>query len=284
MKKPILIFIVILIAVFAALSVAGAGGEYAAEKMLYYALKANEKIVINPDLAPPAQIAAVEFRLKELLNKYPASASAKTANVALLEFYIGNKKYEEAKVLADKIINKYKDEPMMASTAQFLKGTIYEKTGNWDRARAEFKILNERYPATQLGMEIPLYIGTYYHTKAMDKEAREAYQDAAAFYKKMEIEYSGKVLGYTALTLEIRAYLSLRDYEAAGNTLEFTIRKYTSPFSLNQLLPLVEKIYVEKLNNTQKALDIYQYAKGKTTNRAMLKLLDQRIKKITSSK
>jgi outer membrane protein assembly factor BamD (BamD/ComL family) len=284
MKKLIFTLIAVLVIVFAALSVLGAGGEYSAEKALYYALKANEAIVMNPDVAPPAQIAAIETRLKALIAKYPDTNSVRTANIGLLEFYITHKKYDEAKSLAGNILVKYKDDPIVSSTAQFLKGVISEKQNNWDRALEEFKILNDRYPNTELGMQIPLYIGRYYDSKGLDEKSKDAYRNAVAFYSKMEEEYSGKMLGYTASAFRIQAYLNLKDYEAAGNALDGTIRKYSSTLSFVQLLPLVEKIYIENLKNPQKAAEIYKYVMSKTKNPKILKFLTKKIKAAEAKK
>ncbi len=278
MKKLIIILALILIAIYAGLSILGSGGEYAAEKIFHGAMKKAYKIAANPDVAPPAQLASVERELKLLLKKYPNANITKFGHIALLEFYVNNKKYNEAMDAAEDISRKYSSDAGMLSTSQFSRGLIYEKQNRWNEALEKYKILEEKYPTTRLGIQMPLYVGRYYDSKGNDKEAREAYREAVTFYAKMESEYSGKMLGYTASVLSIQTHLSLKDYGAAGKALEYTLNKYPSFASFMQLLPLVENIYIENLNMPQKAVELYKYVQSKIKDRRILKFLEQKIK------
>ncbi len=284
MKKLIIPLLLILILIYATLAALGTGGEYAAEKLFYHTMKNASKITMNPDVAPPAQLAAIERDLKLLLKKYPDTKIARIAHISLLEFYLSNKKYGEAMDLTKSIDTKYAGDTDILSTTQFLKGMSYEKQDKWDKALGEFKVLNEKYPNTRLGMEIPIYIGKYYSAKGLDNEASSAYRDAAAFYAKIERKYSDKMLGYTASLLLIQTYLNLKDYESAGKTLETTLHKYAAPASFMQLLPLVEKIYVQNLNNPDKAIELYKYVMSKAKNPKILKFLKQKINLLESKK
>lgn len=284
MKKLLITFIVILAAVYAALAFLGSGGEYAAEKLFFRTMRNASEISLNPDAAPPAQLAAVERDLKHLLAEYPETKIARLAHIALLEFFIANKKYKEAMDLTEAISKAYGADMEVLSTVQFLKGTIYEKEDRWDKAVGEFNILKEKYPATQLGMQIPIYIGKYYDSKGLDSEAREAYKDAARFYAKMEKEYAGKVLGYTASLLLIQTYLSMKDYESAGGVLENTLHNYASRLSFGQLLPQVENIYVKNLNEPKKAIELYKYVISKTKDPRLIKFLNKKIENLEAGK
>jgi len=277
MKKLIAILALVLILVYAALSVLGAGGEYAAEKLLYRAAKNNAKVALNPDVTPPALIASIERDFKLLIKKYPGTKAARTAHIALMEFYVNDKKYDEALNFSAVIDSAYKGDAQILSMATFLRGTAYEKTNRWKKALAEFEALKEKYPGTQLGMQIPIYIGKYYESKGLESEARGAYQDAARFYAQLARENSNKMLGYTASVFLIQAYLNLGDYESAGKTLDDVLHKYASDMSFAQLAPLVEKIYVENLKSSQKALDIYKYALSNTKDLRLQRYIKKRI-------
>ena len=69
MKKTIITLIVILVAVYAVLSLLSIGDEYFAEKLLYRASKINEKIVTNPDVVPPKMLSIVEGTLKKIIER-----------------------------------------------------------------------------------------------------------------------------------------------------------------------------------------------------------------------
>lgn len=280
MKKLIIFLSIILIALYAGLAVLGSGGEYAAEKLFYRIMKNASRVSLNPDAAPPAQLAAIEGDLKALLKKYPDTKPARLGHIALIEFYITNKRFEDALSMIETANKAYGSDTDVLSTAQFLKGTIYEKEKRWDRALEEFNILKERYPASQLGMQIPIYIGKYYKSKGSYAEAREAYESAAAFYAKMEKQYSGKMLGYTSSILLIQTYLSLDDYKSAGETLENTLRSYASTLSFSQLMPQVENIYVKNLNEPAKAVEIYKHMLTVTKNSRMIKYLNSKIENL----
>lgn len=281
MKKTILILISILVAVFIVLSVFGIGGEYEAEKLFYRAMKVNSKIIANPDVAPPALLVSVENNFKKLIKKYPKANITKTGNIALLEFYISHKNFDKAMPLTDSIIQIYKEDPIVSSTAQFLKGVIYEKQNNWPRAIEEFNRLRDEYTYTQLGIQIPLYIAKYYDTKGNDYEAKRAYEQAQSFYEKMEKDYEGKNIGYVAATMLIQTFLSTRNYEKAGETLEYTLDKYISDISLGQLIPLVEMILVEKLNEPKRAAAVYEKIKERVRSQKLKKVLQKRIDELS---
>lgn len=284
MKKLTITLSIILIVVYASLAILGRGGEYAAEKLFHGAMKKAHEIVTNPDVAPPAQIASVEKQLKLLIKKYPGANITKFGHIGLLEFYTVTKKYDEALNEVEDMKRVYASDPGTLSTAQFAKGIVYERQNKWDRAVKEYKILEEKYPTTQLGMQIPLYIGKYYNSKGMYSEEGDTYRDAVAFYTGMEKKYSGKAIGYTASILLIQTYLNLKDYESAGRVTEDILRKYASPGAFIQLLPLVQKIYIENLNNPKKAIELYKFVLTKTKDRRLEKILKQKIKLLESNK
>lgn len=284
MKKIIIALIVILVVVYATLAFLGSGSEYASEKLLYKIMKGASAISLNPDAAPPAQLAAVENNIKSLISKHPGTKAAKIAHIALMEFYIANKKYDEAVAFVSTIKKAYTSDPEVLSTAQFLLGTAYQKQGSWSKALTEFKILEKKYPNTQLGLQIPIYIGKYYEAKGLDAEAKNAYKDAANFYTEMEKEYSGKVLGYTASALLIQSYLNAKDYDAAGNALNRTLHKYPSRLSFMQLLPYVENIYVKNLKQPEKAIELYEYVISKIKDSKTIKFLNKKIEELKTKK
>lgn len=284
MKKIIIIMLSVLLALYILLSVGTSGNEYAAERLFYRAMKMNGKISANPDVAPPRLLAYVENNLKTLLAKYPKTAVARTAGVTLAEFYIANKRYEDALSRVDLMIKAYDKDPAVLSAAYFLKGRAYEKQDKWPAALKEYKKLQDDYTSTELGMQIPLYIAKYYADKGRDADARQAYSEAAAFYKKLEKDNSGKGLGYISNMLLLQSYLSVKNYEESGNVIEETINKYRSGETLRQLLPQVENIIVKELKRPEKAIEIYNNIKANTKEEKLIKFLDKEIELLQKGK
>lgn len=282
MKKIILALIAILIVIFAVLSVLSPDKEYAAEKLFYCAMKTNSKIAANPDVAPPALLASVESDLKRLIVKYPESNVAKPANWALAEFYLIHKDYGKALSAAEDILEKYKDDAATASAAQFLKGVVYEREGEWPKALVEFKTLQDKYTVTQLGLQAPLYIANYYNAKGEEAKAEDAYARARSFYEKMEREYTGKNIGYAASMLMIQTCLNSGDYERAGQAIESTLGKYPAPVTFRQLLPHVDPVFIEKLGQPERAIAIYRSITEKTKDEGAIKALQEKIDSLES--
>lgn len=284
MKKIIIVMLSVLVAMYIILSVVTSGSEYAAEKLFYRAMKMNGKISANPDVAPPRLLAYVENNFKAVLAKYPKSEVARTAGITLTEFYIVNKRYEDALSRADLMIKAYDKNPTVLSAAYFLKGRAYEKQDKWPAALKEYKKLRDDYTNTELGMQMPLYIAKYYADNGKDADSRQAYNDAAAFYKRLEKENSGKGLGYVSNMLLLQAYMGVKNYEEAGNVIEETIDKYRSGTTLRQLLPQVENIIVKELKRPDKAIGIYKNIKVNTKDEKLIKFLDKKIKLLEKEK
>jgi tetratricopeptide (TPR) repeat protein len=277
MKKTIITLIIILIAVYVTLSILGARDEYPAERLFYRALKTNEKILINPDVAPPKMLASVEKDLKVVLTKFPDSRTAKVAHLSLAEFYIINKRYDNSlSVLNDIIVAEGQDVAML-SKAHFLKGSIYEKQGQWNKALEEYAILRDEYTDTSLGVQVPLYIGRYYTGKGEEAEAKAAYGEAISFYENLERNNKGSLLGYTAATLLREAHISIGDYERAGRVIEDTINNYSSDLVFAQQMPYVEVIFVNALKRPEKAVEIYKKVRQKAKDEKLIEILDEKI-------
>lgn len=280
MKRTISVLILILAAVYMILAILGRGDEYAAEKLFYRAMSANEKIVINPDVAPPKLLASVERGLQRILEKYPKTNTAKSAQMALVEFYIFRKKYDEALSVLNAIIGTENQNVSVLSRAHFIKGLVYEKQDKWNDAIDEYVILRDNFTDTALGLQMPLYIGRYYSEKGSPAEAQQAYSEAVNFYDRLQRENRGKVMGYAAETLLSQAYIAIQNYEEAGRVVEDIIKTYPTQQAFMQELPIVEMIFVNVLKRPEKAIEIYRFAHEKTNDQTLKDILQKKIEQL----
>lgn len=280
MKKTIFILILILVAVYAVLSILGAGDEYAAERLFYRAAKANEKILINPEVAPPKLLESVEKKFKKVVERYPDTDAAKRAHMALAEFYLANKKYDEALSTLDAVIETKDQGVPILSKAHFFKAAIYEKQDQWNKAVDEYTMLKDRYFNTSIGLTVPLYLGRCYAKKGDGAKADRAYSDAVLFYEQLGINKKGKVVGYAASDLLMKAYMDLGKYEAAGKVVEDTLNNYPSKQTFINYLPLVESIYAKRLGRPTKAIEIYSNLMEKAEDNKLKEFLQGRIEEL----
>ncbi|MFH1045577.1 MAG: tetratricopeptide repeat protein [Candidatus Omnitrophota bacterium] len=280
MKKILIVLLVVLVALYAALTIFSSKDEYKAEKLLYRALETYKKIAANPDVAPPAMLAAVEKDLKKVVEKFRGSEAAKKGESILAEFYLERKDYEKSIATLNDIIEQYKDEAFTASRAIFLKGVAFQKKGEWANALREFVRLRDDYAETPLGFQVPLYIGNYYKEQQNMALADEAHRQAVAFYEKIAQESKGKVLGYAALNFLLQAHLELGNNEVAGTLLEELIKDYPSTITYAQQLPKIENLFINKLNNPQKAVELYRLIEKNANNVELSGLIDKKIQQI----
>ncbi len=284
MRKIIAILILILVVIFVTLSALGRGGEYSAERIFYSAMKAYEKIQVNPEVAPPGLVYSVEVKLKRVVNDYPHTNTAKAARMALAEFYATTKRYNKAIATLDDIIKAKGQGARLLSRAHLFKGTIYEQQDDWNMALREYEILRDEYTETAAGLQAPLYIGRYYREKGLQDRAKEAYSEAVAFYTKLEEENKGELFGYTAANLLRESYLNLGEFDKVGEILEYTVKNYPVQLVLKQQLPYIEMIFVRKLQRPDKAVELYEHIKQRVDNEEISNLIDKVIARILAQK
>ena len=283
MKKLIIISIGILVGLFIILSLVSPRGEYAAEKLFYRVKKTYDKIKLNPDVPSPKLLASVERNLQKIINKYPKTEVAKTAHTVLGEIYLSDKKYDKAIEILDRFISinsgsaEDKDKALL-SRAHFLKAAAYEKQKKQSEALKEFAILKDKFANTPLGLQTPLYIAHYHKREGRGGVAEEEYNNAVEYYTELEEKNRKTMLGYAASNLLVQAYMALDKYEEAGKVVEDTISNYPSMITLVQQLPYVELIYIKRLKNPEKAIEIYTAILKKTDDPKIKEFLEEKIK------
>ncbi len=277
MRKTVIILILALLGVYAALSLVTKGDEYAAERLLFKAVDAYQKIAINPDVAPPGVVAAVENKFKAVIGKYPATGAGQRAQIFVAEFYMSRDELDKAMAALDAFIDAGYDDAQLASKAHLYKAATYEKQAKWDEALKEYKIIRDKYFNTPLGISVPIYIGRCYARMGDNAKADSAYREAVMFYEQMEKANRGKQDGFIAADLMVQTYLETGKLEAAGSAVEALLKNYPSQQGYQKYLPVVEYIYVVQLNRPEKAAEIYKSVVDKVENSNLKEFLGKKI-------
>jgi tetratricopeptide (TPR) repeat protein len=280
MLKLSSVLIVILAITFGFLYFADINGEINAEKMLYKGLKSYRKLQVNPEVAPAGMINRIEDIFGEVIDRYPESETAKTSRIKLLEIYFNHKKYDKAIALAEELIKKHPEDPVLLSRIQFIKIAAFELSENVDAALSELEILKQQYPDTPLGVQAPLYKALHFEKNKQINEATKAYREAAAYYENMAQERAGTIGGYVANLLLMQTHIKLKNYSEAGSLIEKIMEEYKAPQTIIQQLPYIEFVFVKKLNKPEKAIELYEDVKEMFDNEKMEKFLDGKIKEI----
>lgn len=278
MKSTVLILISVLMAVFGTLSVISSGYDYTAEKLFYRAMRISARAQVNPEAVLPEALRTAEGNLRKIVEEYPQSKTAKDAHLALADFYLYNEKYEQALSILYDIINAYPQDKSVLSKAYFLRGNVFEKQNQWEKALREYTVLRDKYIDTPLALWVPLHLGQYYEEKGKYAQARQAYHQAALFYREIEREKRGSARGYAAANLLINTYMELEEYEQAGKIVKDTINNYPKILPLTQQLANIDLIFIKKLNKSEKAIELYKRMKTKTAEPNLTRILDEKIK------
>ncbi|OGW76153.1 MAG: hypothetical protein A2Z72_02270 [Omnitrophica bacterium RBG_13_46_9] len=283
MKRLAVILTIILAVIFVTLSLCDRKSDYNAERLLYKAIKRENVISMNPDVAPPKLVSSVEHSLKKIITRFPESSTVKMAYIKLIELYIHNKDFDKTLSILDEMLERYSNDKALLVRTLYTKASVYELMGQWDNALKLLNTLKDEHADTPLGLQVPLYIAGYYkktgNTQAMDK----AIDAAVSYYKNLREKYKGTALGYASSSLLVQTCLNSGNYETAGELVSSIIDEYPAQASVAQQLPYVEIIFVRELKQQERAIALYENALGKIRDERLKKALETRISALKKS-
>ena len=249
--------VLIIVSVFA--SLAGCGqDQYSIEREYWFSKKKAEKIFKNPHASPPKQLEKAVEALNNFIQKNPENALISSAEFNIARLYIVKGRYDDAREVLKNILEKNKESILVSAEARFLMGNSYQIEANWNMALKQYKRIVRDYPATQLGMEMPIYIAQYYKVKSLPDKMIAAYREAAAHYMNLAREYPDSVLSLTSERLASQCYITLREWTSAISVLNGMIEKYGGKVSLDEALMLMALIYDRELQDKVKTKEVLE--------------------------
>ena len=280
MKKTILIFVGIIVALYLVVSLINYKSEYNAEVRLFKANKLLSQILQSPESVPTRFFERTVNAYKKVIAKFPNSASAKRAVLSVGQVYIINNKFEQARQELRQYEIAYKDNKDMLSDIQFLIGNAYEKEGKWSTAQGIYNSILEKYPDSLTAMQIPIYIGRYFLKNGKTEDAILTYQQAAVYYQKIARQNPESEKGYLALSNVVTCYVDQKLWPEALDSLTNLVNEYPKSRELPKLLQIINLLCLEQLKNPQKAIEIYEEFIQKHPENAMVKALKAAIEKL----
>ena len=256
MKKAFSLFCLILIAVYVALSLLGAKSLYIAEMRFWKARALAQKVVQSPEATPPLLFEKTRQRFEKIMEEYPENrALIKESLLAISGLFIHEKRYQEARDFIYNAKKKYPDDKSFGARTQFLLGFSYEKGGDWEAAVREYRLLRDRYPDSQLGLEVPLYIARH-DVKQDSEKGAGSYEEAAAYYRQLIQNTPTKTpLKYFALSYLLTGYDERRQWDRSLSVVQEIVVTY--PKLLRVYVPKIEML-TRRLKQPQRAIDVYE--------------------------
>ncbi|MFH1996483.1 MAG: tetratricopeptide repeat protein [Candidatus Omnitrophota bacterium] len=233
--------------------------QYASERDFWKADVAIKKIVRERSgKLKDADYEKIIGIYRKVIRKYPFEMLSVKAQFSIANLYMVLKKPDDAIKELRGVIQNFSTTPKIATQAQFAIGKIYESRGDYKAALQEFESIIDLYPLSVIGAETPLYMIRM--TSAIeDKEAKErAYKKAIRHYSKLINEYSDTNVALGIQDYLARAHVEGERWSDAIQTWDTILEKdIKGPLAAKALLARAS-IYATKLNDTEKAAEIYK--------------------------
>jgi len=259
MKKALSLYLVLLLGVYGVLTTLGSKDTskniYVTEARFWKAKALSQKIVVNPDSTPPPLFEKSRKQFESIIKDYSDKPMlVKESNLSIAGLLIYEKKYQEARNFLSKVRKDFPSDKAFSARSQFLVGFSYEREGNWEAALKEYRLLRDRYPESQLGLEIPLYIARH-DLKTDSKKGSESYEAAADYYRQLIQANPKTPLQFFAMSYLLGGYEEQKRWEKALEVLREIVMTY--PRLSRSYFPRIDA-YSIRLKQPEKAVAIYQ--------------------------
>lgn len=239
-----------------ALALSGCSREYQSERYLYSASKKAKNIILNPEAIPPQELQRALDAYKTVYEKYPDTAGAKRARVAIGSLYLIRKDFQNARDVFNKAVELYPDDKLICLEARSGIAKSYENEGLWNNALTEYKSIIKDYAVTEAGLTLPLYIADHY-AKEKDILGRDnAYNEAILHYTGLNEKYRNTLLGYRADELIVTCNMKKDDWSGAADALRKMIMDYPMAKTVPMSMRMLSDISVNRLKAPERALDV----------------------------
>lgn len=192
-----------------------------------------------------------------ILQQFPEEQNLGQIHLAIATVYFSEKRYEDARKKFLYIIENYRNDENSAINAQLGIARSYEEENNWSKALNEYQWIVENYSKSIHALNVPLYIADHYRLQQEHSLAKSAYEAAIKQYQRTINQFPNTILAAIALDYTVSCYMRLEKWEEAANTLQ-TLKKIDLPLQNKVKVYLtLENVYEEKLNDAEKALEVY---------------------------
>ncbi|MFP4472692.1 MAG: tetratricopeptide repeat protein [Candidatus Omnitrophota bacterium] len=263
MKKTLIIGLTVLLGLFVVFTVMDKS-DYALEKRLWRVQKDFTELSQDPQSAPAEQYASLARRYRRLIEKYPDSRLVPMIYLQISRLYFMQEAYDRARDILQELKDRYPDRNELQAEALLYIGNAYESEGDFSQAVKTYQKIQQRYPHTEWGIGMPLYLADVYLRAGKLDEHRQALENAAAYYRGIVAD-EGADLGHQlrAYRSLVAAYLAQEKWNDAVSVLKnalfrYAKSEYLTPRSAGVLIRSIAQISVTRLENPDRAIGIYQ--------------------------
>ncbi|MBD3287226.1 tetratricopeptide repeat protein [candidate division KSB1 bacterium] len=252
----------------------GVSELYTIEKMFYKAERAQQNILINPDIATKSDYAAAEEAYRDIIIEfgYKANRPKEVRNYVRQSWMAIGKlcrlQQEHAKAIEvyQEIIKKASGDKELCAIAQFAIANSQERMGMIDDAIASYQKLVDEYSPVLADtllpnidiLQTPNYIARIYRQQNKNILAEEQYEKSRRYLQRIIQKYPQSMVSLAAQDEIANSYLEQEKWQKGVQVLDETIRRYQSGFNVFNLMLKLGSLYEHELGQRQKALYMYQ--------------------------
>lgn len=263
MRKVFILYLVLLLGLFALLFTWDRKGDYVIEKKIWRLYQQQLDIAKDPAVIPDRTFEDLVIEYRKVIARYPDSALTSGIYLRLGEIYGFKGDYEAAREAFNEAIGLYPDDREFSAEALLRIGKTYESEQDWVEASKIYNRVISEYSETDTAMGVPVYIANYYKGRNDFQQTMEAYEVAIRYYKKMASDHDGTRTGLNALRYLSNCYLEQNRWNEAINTLGTVIEKYAgSGFlaakDIDMTVKTVNIVSAYQLRDFDVAIRLYQ--------------------------
>jgi TolA-binding protein len=248
MKRTLLAFILV------TCILSGCGqDQYAVERDYWKVNQKVQAIFKNPLATPPNEVERVVALLNKFTTKYPQNTLAVRAGLSIGKLYMVIGQQEQARTQFADMTRKYGKSSSVVSECLFLTGKSYQLQDDAESAINQYRKIIAKYPLSQRGLQMPLYIAQYYGASKDEPKMRDAYTDAVAHYESLAQKDMKSALAFRAYTLVAECYAGLKDWPQAIATLETIETNFKTHAPMAGVLMNIAIIYHRELHDKRMA-------------------------------
>ncbi len=241
--------------------------RYEAEKAYWEARELSRMLQKeNPDGLEEEHYEQVITALNKVSNAAPFEPVAARAKFQIAQIYLGLERKEQSHDVLREVFTRFTNgenrdgfiSKNIAAQALFSDGRLYEADGEIEKAHERFALLMDKYPLTNLGLQVPLYIIQYYKSQEDLTGMKEASANAQAHYQKLMDQYAGTTTEEQVQRYSLQAYAQ---EEAWQDILEFWDSASKTKIERSEVLQArVAKanLLASKMGRVQEAEAIYK--------------------------
>lgn len=259
-------------------------GIYSAEKRFWHASKAFNGLVKASDKATQVDYQKVIDSFREITIRYPMWSNSAQAQFNIGQLYAMQGNLSKAKGEFGVIIKGYPTNTDMCARGLFMIAIICEREDDWPKAKETLDKITDSYPDTGTAFQVPIHIAEYYKIKGQNAEAEAAYAAALDKYKKI-IKNNPKTYGaIITVDLIMTCYADQERWNEALDYLSGLASDYPDTLLAPKGLFIKGAIYEQKLNQPDKARELYREVIQKYSKTPFAQAAQQQIESLNKPK